>query len=368
LKFIEKTYVFVYPVFIGLFALYPSIADSTIRYLKTLFSNDSVFKYSLDIPVLIIWAITILWAVVGINAELKKDRKGEKEHEEIKAAIISAPNFESFGKARVYLNKCVEILRSLDVYQSEFSTGVYKNIGQIEIKLQMMNILTKDIVSDFFNIDAEQIGVNYMLFLEKGADNDCNKAIENVLAKKLLYYRKDESDHLLGVLYLRSELRDSVVFKDKEGKEITSSQIDDVVIPIYDIKAGVYNADHCRERDDITLPGAPTAFFKENSIIGNTLDKSIFQNFDEETKNEVLKYFQNIAVKTRSVASFRIPDELAGKECVGIFNVETPQAYSFKDNERIFSTLYTMLYPSLKLTSKYLVYYRKYLIDRLKLK
>jgi hypothetical protein len=76
-------------------------------------------------------------------------------------------------------------------------------------------------------------------------------------------------------------------------------------------------------------------------------------------------YFTNKAVEIRSLASFSIPGGPDGDEYGGIFNMESSKTSEFDHNERYFSTLYTMLYPSLLLTSKYLIYYKNYLINEL---
>jgi hypothetical protein len=360
LKFVSRFYVYVYPVFLCLLALYPPIVESTLRFINILKSKESVFRYPLDWPVFIIWIVTILWSILGVFSELKRDKQEEKKFKGLEAALLGAPNFRSFSKARAYLNDATATLRAVDKFELEYKAGNFTNIERIVVHLMALNIMTRKIIADFFDIDPSNIGVNYMVYIGKGDDADTDKAIDKLLTKNPLYHRPHKSDHLLGVLYLRSELRDGIPSENKKTK------LEDVVMPIYRLESRVYNAPECL-LDDITLPGAPMAFFRENSIIGNTKDEKIYANFDRLSKDEVLGYFTGKAVEIRSLASFSIPDDLGQNNCVGIFNVESSRTSTFERNERYFSTLYTMLYPGLMVASKYLVYYKNYLVHELSL-
>ena len=110
------------------------------------------------------------------------------------------------------------------------------------------------------------------------------------------------------------------------------------------------------------IPGAPAAYHNNYHVIANTRRKKNYEKFDDLTRDQILKYFLTTAKNIRSVISFRILDDKS--QTVGILNIDSENTSAFDFDEMDYSAFHGLIYPSIKMTDRYLDIYKQYLISR----
>lgn len=340
-----------YPVLYGILIVWTKFVESTSNFLNVIFTDKKAEAYQLDYITIFLWFSIFLWAF--INNKINKKKEADFNNR-IESAIQGALNKSIFQKARLAFDSLQDEVKNLSGREQEFENENYDNIIEIEKFFSRTCLLMSALTLDFFNM-TRKVGVNIMIYFDASvAENQ--QAIKYLLKKNPLYLRDNHEASLKGLLYLVPELS----FMKNIGDEHP-----EIAIPIYKETERIYNSDHRKDEDQIFLPGAPTAYFKGSHFIINTKDKSNYEKLNDDTVTEILSYFKSEATKTRSLLSFRIPQNEENKECVGILNIDGTDSSDFKKAEDYFNTFYTLIYPNICMSIKYLEYYRRYIIKRI---
>ena len=246
-------------------------------------------------------------------------------------------------------------LKTLKDYEPEFENGKFENYLVLEDCLKEINRIVLDLAKDFFVFQSDMISANFMFYFE---NNDDNKAIISKLLTSFptLFIRNDKMEFLEGVLFLPPKFVDGILNKGNEDAKGYA-----LVLPIYKGEAKAYNHRDIPYKDNIYLPGATLAFSEGTSFVADTQVETSYGKINEETIKEAIGYFSGKGKNVKSFSSFRIPTKEANGKAEGILNIDSSKDLAFNRPEEEFSTLHTMIYPILKLTSKYLCYYRNYI-------
>lgn len=350
-----------YPIFFTVIVCWKRFTDSFSNFFDILTSREwSRFK-EFD-PDYLVTAIAFLIIAAGIlnlfDSKSKKKQDKEEQKKKFDEVIFKTLSLDVFLKARRYTERVYNEIIPLEEYYKDYKDGKYAEIDKIPQALNNVLSITVEMTKDYFELETD-VGTNFMLFFKN--DNDTNKIlIPLLLSGDCLYKRDVPEEDLLGVLYLTPALS-----LPPEGKRSDLT----LTIPIYKETSHVYNSAERKSEDQIKLPGAPSAYFEDNHFIVGTKSKRNYEKLNEETIQEALDYFTKTAKDTRSILSFRVlqtrGENDTYNECLGILNLDGSNANDFDVNEVFYDTFYTLIYPTLCLSGKYLDCYGKYLTKKL---
>lgn len=356
-----------------LVTLWPELAENSLNAIKCLCGVLDVNYYEPDFPAIAIWCMHGVWGCLFLKLTRVKEKELQKEkdeqrrdsktlnehiksqeqrHNDTLKAIFGRNSSDILILYHKYFEAVFIRIQSLKEYSKEFEAGDYTNIIKLENVLMDVREHTKIFVSDFFRKEGAKIGVNYMLYFDRQKE----KSVVDKLTKnrRRVGYRKKEESHLVGTLYLTPKLNSPILHP---------MALRPLSIPVYAWGTKVYNAPKCDDLD-VTLPGAPMAFFHGKDIISNTMKIEDNTKISPYTQKELTRYFGGTKV-TGSLISYRIPVPYGKEggekeEGIGVFNIEANRASFFTDDEQ-YSGLYLALSSIFSVTSECLYYYKDYL-------
>lgn len=328
------------------------IKTATSKFFEIVYSESVQLQdYKINWSVTLFDLLTIIWFLLFLFMLYVEDKRTDSKFKRITSAINKAPNVFVFSEARILLDEATSTLQKLLPHESEYERDDFSKIDELIIFLKVAAQLIQKHAKYFFNNDVIT-GVNIMVFIER--NDDVNSLYSRLMKKtKKVYFRCDNENDLVGLLYLPPEL-----IEDDHGHSTSP-----VLIPIYSNYYQVYKNPN-NETDEFILPGAALAFRNGTSMVGNTRDiKKYFGTFDDKTQKELKEFFSSAGDGShiRSLASFRIPGHNGKPHFSGVLNLHSNFSYVFGKDEEFFDTFYSMIYPVLKLINKRLDFYEKYI-------
>jgi hypothetical protein len=318
--------------------------------------DHSRFIYEVDYLTTIYLISIIGWIFIYFFFVSNESASNAKKNEDIKSAIIRAPNFNAFISARGHIDKVFSKIGQLRKLEAEFDLTNFSNSRELISLLKLINLYLIKMAANFFN-NKNIVGGNFMILF--GTSQEELEAIEKLKEESQVLYDRGTNFHsdIEGYLYLAPYLFAS--------DDMPSHFYPSLIIPLYKNTSRVYAKAGTFDDDLCVIPGATLAYFEGTSMVGDTWDtEKYYKNLNDETVKEVNTFFHGNGKSVRSFTSFLVPHLTDVDLGVGIYNIDSPKPNSFGDKE-FFSTFYTMIYPTLKIVSNSINAYKRYLINQL---
>lgn len=296
-------------------------------------------------------------ALEGHKKELLKqiEKQGKRQERGIRKIGNKASGKDSyklFSKSIDFYNSVSILFSSLKGLDSEFSSGKYDNIKEIEMVFSNASNLFNNTIAEFWGI--RNVVSNLMIYFDESEDSEVIQYLINRtptlgFVEEGRYYRR-------GILYLPNRLH-----RPKPGLMESHA----LVLPIYSL-----SKDRINKYDDrVTLPGAPRAFYEGSSAIKSTHHSTAYPGVEKTVKKKAIEYFRRkFTDNPRHILSLRIPErfpqEAKEVDCIAIYNIQAFKGEVPIDTKNIENeAFYSFVYPAMKISTKYLLYYKNYIRD-----
>jgi hypothetical protein len=291
---------------------------------------------------------TSVWVLCFILMLLLDEYRSARSFERLRWAIIGAPGTKKFQSGRSLFEK------TYSYRKMKFNHTDGSDMDELDNLTTRINLYVSHIVlaaKDYFS-NEEIKSANVMVYLDKleGFD-EVFKVIPNI--SKQIYFRCDFEKKIEGVLFLVSRF----IYKENNEDKIPS-----INIPVYSSYEQVFKFPNSL-KSEFVIPGALLALKDGTAMVNDTWNiKKYYSEFDDRTVDEIKSHFnrKGLGSAVRSFVSMRIPspEVTGGRAYSGVFNIDSPRAFAFGEDDEYFTTFYTIVYPTLMMIAEELATYK----------